>query len=84
MDEESVVADQGEASGQLWDVPATASEARQGAAGGAGTIALEGRTDHAMSRPVVTVYSAPDGFGGVGWAFNIVATSPPRTNQQKR
>ena len=30
------------------------------------------RTDHAMSRPVVTVYSARVDFGGVSWAFKFV------------
>ena len=39
QDEESVVADQGEAPGRLWDMPGL-PRARQGA-GGAGIIALE-------------------------------------------
>ena len=44
QDEESVVVDQGEASGRLWDMPGL-PEARQGA-GGAGTIALEADGAH--------------------------------------
>ena len=45
-----MVADQGEASDRLWDVPGL-PQARQGA-GGAGTIALEADGAHEREAPV--------------------------------
>ena len=50
QDEESVVADQGEAPGRLWDVPGL-PRARQGA-GGAAIIALEADGAHEREAPV--------------------------------